>query len=129
MSVRRGKTDFTDLLMGSFLASVFVWVWMNALTLLDPETPALPMAIALTVLQYIFFGAGGFMAAYIVSARTEGFDILVGPKVGFGAWIISSTLFIPQSGAIKVSTLILTLVSFVAGGHLGAGFNRRRKIR
>lgn len=126
MPGERGGVGFTELLMGSFLASAFVWVWMNALSPLDVEESTLPIKITLTLLQYLFFGVGGFTAAYIVSVRTKGLDILVGWKIGLGAWIISSTLFIPHSGTITVSTFILTLISFLAGGHLGASYYRRR---
>ncbi|MFB0557513.1 MAG: hypothetical protein ACETVY_00215 [Candidatus Bathyarchaeia archaeon] len=124
----RGGTGFIELLMGSFLASAFVWVWMSALSPLGVEESTLPIKITLILLQYLFFGVGGFTAAYIVSARTKGFDILVGLKIGLGAWIISSTLFIPQAGTITIPTLILTLISFLAGSHLGASYYRR-KIR
>jgi hypothetical protein len=126
MTVERGGVGLMDLLMGSFLASAFVWVWMSALSTLDVVGSTLPMSVILTFLQYFFFGVGGFTAAYIVSARTRSFDVLVGLKVGFGAWIISSTLFIPQAGTITAPTLVLTLISFLAGGHLGAVFQRRR---
>lgn len=126
MSGDRGGAGFIDLLMGSFLASAFVWVWMTALSPLGAEGSTFPIRITLTLLQYLFFGVGGFTAAYVVTAKTKSFDTLVGLKIGLGAWIISSTLFMPQAGKVTTPTLILTLISFLAGGHLGASYYRRR---
>jgi len=102
------KTEFMDLLSGSFLAAVFVWIWMSALGLLDLQQTAFQIQIALFIMQHIFFGIGSFTASYIVSRKTRCLDRVVGLKIGLGAWIISSTLFLPQSSNITI-TAVLTM--------------------
>lgn len=115
-----------DLLMGSFLAAAFVWMWMYALSLIDLRQAPPQIQAALSLTQYVFFGTGGFTASYIVSRKTRCLDRTVGLKTGLGAWIISSTLFLPQSENVTIATFIITLVSFLTGGQLGTNFQKGR---
>ncbi len=120
------ETKFTDLLMGSFLAAVFVWIWMYASSLVDLHHAPPQIQVTLSIAQYVFFGVGGFIASHIVSKRTRN-PRGIGLKIGLGAWIISLTLFMPQSEGVTMATIIMTLVSFITGSQLGQIFQSRKR--
>ena len=45
------------------------------------------------------------------------------------AWIISVTIFLPQSGNISAVTVILTLIVYLSGSYLGTKFLQRRNVK
>jgi len=124
--LKEDKIDFMDLVTGSFLAAAFVWAWINASRIIDVHQAAFPIQAALSMLQYAFFVVGGLTASYIVSRKTRRANAWTGLKIGIGAWIISSTLFLPLSETITIPVVLMTLVAFLAGSHLGIKLFQRR---
>lgn len=125
--VEAGRIKLMDIITASFLASAFVWMWMSIMNLIDLQKLDFNMLIAISIVQYTFFGIGGFVASYVVSTRTHCFRREIGLSVGLGAWIISITLFLPLSDTPTRMTIIIILFVFMAGSYLGIKFSQRRK--
>ncbi len=115
----RGGVDFTDLVVGSFIASVFVWAWIQMSSGLRLYEYPLHLQFILSLIQYGFFLLGGFTSSFAISKKTGCREVREGLKIGLGGWIISTTLFLPWSENPTIGAVIMTLLMFLTGSYLG----------
>jgi hypothetical protein len=125
LSSREG-IDFTDLVVGSFIASIFVWAWLQLSSILRfYEAPA-HMQHILSFLQYGFIFLGGFTSSAIISLKTGCLEVREGLKIGIGGWLISTTLFLPWTENPTVGAVVMILIMFLTGSYLGFKTSSRR---
>lgn len=111
--------DFTDLVVGSFIAALFVWAWLQlSIPLRFIEAPT-HLQFIISLMQYGFFLLGGATSSMIISLKTGCRDVKEGLKIGLGGWIISTTLFLPWSENPTIGAVIMTLIMFLTGSYLG----------
>lgn len=117
LSIR--EIDFTDLVIGSFIAALFVWAWLQLSNNLRFYEVPDHLQFILSLMQYGFFFLGGVTSSIIISFKTGCREVKEFLKIGLGGWIISTTLFIPWSENPTIGAVIMTLIMFLTGSYLG----------